>query len=149
MYLAEKILLSQPLTFGGDYRTIAGLAAITPASGYVGPLAALLIGGVAGILCQEAVLIVKNRLKIDDTLDVFAVHGIGGIFGTIMMAALGAGSWSVQFGGLAIVGAWTVVASWALIKLCALVLPLRVDLETEVNGRDLSVHGERAYELTA
>lgn len=147
--LWERIKFGRASLVGLVTGTIAGLAAITPASGYVGPLAALLIGGVAGILCQEAVLIVKNRLKIDDTLDVFAVHGIGGIFGTIMMAALGAGSWSVQFGGLAIVGAWTVVASWALIKLCALVLPLRVDLETEVNGLDLSVHGERAYELTS
>lgn len=147
--LWERIKFGRASLVGLVTGTIAGLAAITPASGYVGPLAALPIGGVAGILCQEAVLIVKNRLKIDDTLDVFAVHGIGGIFGTIMMAALGAGSWSVQFGGLAIVGAWTVVASWALIKLCALVLPLRVDLETEVNGLDLSVHGERAYELTS
>ena len=147
--LWERIKFGRASLVGLVTGTIAGLAAITPASGYVGPLAALPIGGVAGILCQEAVLIVKNRLKIDDTLDVFAVHGIGGIFGTIMMAALGAGSWSVQFGGLALVGAWTVVASWALIKLCALVLPLRVDLETEVNGLDLSVHGERAYELTS
>ncbi len=147
--LWERIKFGRASLVGLVTGTIAGLAAITPASGYVGPLAALLIGGVAGILCQEAVLIVKNRLKIDDTLDVFAVHGIGGIFGTIMVAALGAGSWSAQLGGLAIVGAWTVLASWALIRLCALVLPLRVDLETEVNGLDLSVHGERAYDLTS
>ena len=112
-------------------------------------VAALVIGGVAGVLCQEMVLLVKNRLHIDDTLDVFAVHGVGGIFGTVMVAVLGAGTWAAQLGGLAVVGLWTTAASWALIKLCALVLPLRVDLETEVNGLDLSVHGERAYELNS
>ncbi len=129
--------------------TIAGLASITPASGYVGPLAAVLIGAVAGVLCQEAVLLVRNRLRIDDTLDVFAVHGVGGIFGTVMIAVLGAGTWGAQLGALAVVGLWTVAASWALVRLCALVTPLRVDHETEVNGLDLSVHGERAYELTS
>lgn len=129
--------------------TIAGLASITPASGFVGPLAAVLIGAVAGVLCQEAVLLVRNRLRIDDTLDVFAVHGVGGIFGTVMIAVFGAGTWGAQLGALAVVGLWTVAASWALVKLCALVTPLRVDHETEVNGLDLSVHGERAYELTS
>ena len=91
----------------------------------------------------------KRRMEIDDSLDVFAVHGVGGIFGTVMVAVLGAGTWAAQLGGLAVVGLWTTAASWALIKLCALVLPLRVDLETEVNGLDLSVHGERAYELNS
>ncbi|MGB0159983.1 MAG: ammonium transporter, partial [Thalassovita mediterranea] len=74
--------------------TIAGLASITPASGFVGPVEALIIGAVAGVLCQEAVNLVRNKLRIDDTLDVFAVHGVGGIFGTIMIAGFGAGSWA-------------------------------------------------------
>ena len=126
--------------------TIAGLASITPASGFVGPLEALLIGAVAGILCQEAVTLIRNKLKIDDTLDVFAVHGVGGIFGTIMIAAFGAGTWSAQLGGLAVVGVFTFVVSYGLVKLCALITPLRVDQETEVNGLDLAVHGERAYD---
>ena len=129
--------------------TIAGLASITPASGYVGPLQALIIGLVAGILCQEIVVLIRNRTRIDDTLDVFAVHGVGGIFGTIMVAVFGLGSWAAQLGGLAIVGLWTVVASWGLIKLCAALTPLRVDLETETNGLDLTVHGERAYDLNS
>jgi len=107
------------------------------------------IGTIAGILCQEAVLLVKNRIKIDDTLDVFAVHGVGGIFGTIMIAVFGHGTWAAQLGGLAVVGLWTVVASFALIKLCALVTPIRVDHESEVNGLDLSQHGERAYDLNS
>ena len=147
--LWERIKFGRASLVGLVTGTIAGLASITPASGFVGPLEALLIGAVAGILCQEAVLVVKNRLKIDDTLDVFAVHGVGGIFGTVMVAAFGAGTWGAQLGALAVVGLWTVAASWALVKLCALVTPLRVDHETEVNGLDLSVHGERAYELTS
>ena len=147
--LWERIKFGRASLVGLVTGTIAGLASITPASGYVGPMAALLIGGVAGILCQEAVLLIKHRLKIDDTLDVFAVHGVGGIFGTVMVAALGAGSWAAQLGGLAIVGCWTIVASWLLIKLCALVTPLRVDADTEVNGLDLSVHGERAYDVNS
>jgi Amt family ammonium transporter len=145
----ERIKFGRASLVGLVTGTIAGLASITPASGYVGPVAALLIGGVAGILCQEMVLLVKNRLGVDDTLDVFAVHGVGGIFGTVMVAVLGAGSWAAQLGGLAVVGIWTTLASWTLIKLCARVTPLRVDLETEVNGLDLSVHGERAYELNS
>lgn len=145
----ERIKFGRASMVGLVTGTIAGLASITPASGYVGPVAALAIGAIAGVLCQEAVLLVKNRSGIDDTLDVFAVHGVGGIFGTIMVAVLGAGSWTAQLGGLAIVGIWTVVASFALIKICALITPIRVDLETEVNGLDLSIHGERAYELNS
>jgi Amt family ammonium transporter len=127
--------------------TIAGLASITPASGFVGPIEALIIGAIAGVLCQEAVNLIRNTFKIDDTLDVFAVHGVGGIFGTIMIAIFGAGSFMAQFGGLAIVGVYTVVVTVVLIKLVGLVTPLRVDEETEVNGLDLSVHGERAYDI--
>ncbi|CUH65972.1 Ammonia transporter [Thalassovita autumnalis] len=126
--------------------TIAGLASITPASGFVGPVEALIIGAVAGILCQEAVNLIRNKIKIDDTLDVFAVHGVGGIFGTIMIAAFGAGSWAAQLGSLVIVGVFTLVGSVLIAKLVGLITPLRVDAETEVNGLDLMAHGERAYD---
>ena len=129
--------------------TIAGLASITPASGFVGPIEALIIGAVAGVLCQEAVNLIRNKLKIDDTLDVFAVHGVGGIFGTLMIAAFGAGSWAAQLGSLVIVGIFTAVVTVVLIKLVALVAPLRVDEEAEHNGLDLSSHGERAYDITS
>ena len=129
--------------------TIAGLASITPASGFVGPAAALLIGGIAGILCQEAVTLIRNKARIDDTLDVFAVHGVGGIFGTVMIAVLGAGSWVAQLGSLAIVGAYTVVVTSVLIFGVKAVTPLRVDAEIETNGLDLAVHGERAYDMTS
>ncbi|MFM7335923.1 MAG: ammonium transporter, partial [Tabrizicola sp.] len=147
--LWERIKFGRASLVGLVTGTIAGLASITPASGFVGPVEALVIGGVAGILCQEAVSLIRNRLRIDDTLDVFAVHGVGGIFGTVMVAVFGAGTWAAQLGGLAVVGLWTVVLTYVLVKLVALVTPLRVDLETETNGLDLSVHGERAYELTS
>jgi ammonium transporter, Amt family len=147
--LWERVKFGRVSTIGVVTGTVAGLASITPASGYVGPLAALVIGGVAGVLCQEAVVLVKNRLKIDDTLDVFAVHGVGGIFGTVMVAVFGGGSWAAQLGGLAIVGLWTCAVTWGLIKLVGAVTPLRVDAETETNGLDLSVHGERAYEMNS
>ncbi|MGH1368988.1 MAG: ammonium transporter [Maritimibacter sp.] len=147
--LWEKIKFGRASLVGIVTGTIAGLASITPASGFVGPVQALIIGGVAGILCQEAVNLIRNTLKIDDTLDVFAVHGVGGIFGTIMIAAFGLGNWGAQLGSLAIVGVFTVVVTFILIKGIALITHLRVDEETETNGLDLSVHGERAYDVNS
>jgi Amt family ammonium transporter len=138
--LWERIKFGRASLVGLVTGSIAGLASITPASGFVGPVEALLIGSVAGILCQEAVNLVRNTLKIDDTLDVFAVHGVGGIFGTIMIAAFGAGTWAAQLGSLAIVGVFTAVVTVAIIFAVKLVAPLRVDAETETNGLDLSVH---------
>lgn len=101
------------------------------------------------MLCQEAVNFIRNKLNIDDTLDVFAVHGVGGIFGTIMIAVFGQGSFVAQFGALIIVGVFTFVVTYVLIKLTEAITPLRVDLESEVNGLDLSAHGERAYDITS
>ena len=147
--LWEKIKYGRASLVGLVTGTIAGLASITPASGFVGPVEALIIGAVAGILCQEAVNFVRNIFNIDDTLDVFAVHGVGGIFGTVMIALFGQGSWTAQLGGLLIVGVFTLVVTFILIKLVGLLFPLRVDAETESNGLDLSVHGERAYELNS
>tara|TARA_B100000767_G_scaffold273868_1_gene305255 strand:+ start:436 stop:1623 length:1188 start_codon:yes stop_codon:yes gene_type:complete len=144
--LWERIKYRKASLVGMVTGTIAGLASITPASGFVGPIEALVIGSVAGILCQEAVNIVRNNFKIDDTLDVFAVHGIGGIFGTIMIAVFGTGTWVAQIGSLVIVGVFTVTVTFALVKLVVLVAPLRVSEEDEYTGLDLSAHGERAYD---
>ncbi|MAY31190.1 MAG: ammonium transporter [Rhodovulum sp.] len=144
--LWEKLKYGKASLVGIVTGTIAGLASITPASGFVGPVEALIIGAIAGILCQEAVNLIRNKLKIDDTLDVFAVHGVGGIFGTIMIAAFGAGSWTAQLGGLAVVGVFTVVVTVVLIKLVALITPLRVSEEQEFNGLDITAHGESAYD---
>jgi Amt family ammonium transporter len=147
--LWERIKFGKASLVGIVTGTIAGLAAITPASGFVGPWAALFIGAVAGILCQEAVVFIRNRLTIDDTLDVFAVHGVGGIFGTIMIAVLGVGTWTAQLGALAIVGVFTFVVTVVIAWVCRAIVPMRVDVETEVNGLDLSVHGERAYDMSS
>ena len=147
--LWERIKYGKASLVGMVTGTISGLASITPASGFVGPVEALVIGSVAGILCQEAVNLVRNSLKIDDTLDVFAVHGVGGIFGTIMIAVFGAGTWVAQIGSLVIVGIFTIVVTVVLVKLVSLVTPLRVSEEDEYTGLDLSAHGERAYDHTS
>ena len=147
--LWEKIKYGKASLVGIVTGTIAGLASITPASGFVGPIEALVIGAVAGILCQEAVNVVRNTLKIDDTLDVFAVHGVGGIFGTLMIAGFGHGAWVAQVGALIVVGIFTLVVSYILVKVTQIFVPLRVDAETETNGLDLSAHGERAYDMNS
>jgi Amt family ammonium transporter len=147
--LWERIKYGKASLVGMVTGTIAGLASITPASGFVGPIEALIIGSVAGVLCQEAVNLVRNSLKIDDTLDVFAVHGVGGIFGTIMIAVFGAGSWTAQMGSLVIVGVFTVGVTVVLVKLVSFITPLRVNEEDEYTGLDLAAHGERAYDHTS
>ena len=145
----ERIKYGKASLVGIVTGTIAGLASITPASGFVGPIPALIIGLVAGVLCQEAVNFIRNKAGIDDTLDVFAVHGVGGIFGTIMIAVFGAGAWAAQLGSLAIVGVYTVVLTAVLVVICRAVTTFRVDAEAETNGLDLSLHGERAYDMTS
>jgi len=145
----ERIKYGKSSMVGMVTGTIAGLASITPASGFVGPVEALIIGAVAGILCQEMCNVVKNMLNIDDTLDVFAVHGIGGIFGTIMIAGFGHNPMMPQLGALAIVGVFTIVVTVILVKVAGAISPLRVNEETETGGLDLATHGERGYDLTS
>ncbi|OOY05337.1 ammonium transporter [Thioclava sp. F28-4] len=147
--LWERIKFGRASMVGLVTGTIAGLASITPASGFVGPIEALVIGFAAGIICQEFVVLIRERLHVDDSLDVFAVHGVGGIFGTIMIAVFGHGSFVAQLGALAVVGIFTVAGSWILAMLVRLVFPLRVSDEHETNGLDLSTHGERAYDMNS
>ncbi len=144
--LWERIKYGKASLVGMVTGTIAGLASITPASGFVGPVEALIIGGVAGILCQEAVNVIRNMLKIDDTLDVFAVHGVGGIFGTIMIAVFGAGTFAAQLGSIAIVGVFTIVVTAILAIIVKGLVGLRVNADSEEQGLDLAQHGERAYD---
>ena len=129
--------------------TIAGLASITPASGSVDPVQALIIGSIAGVFCQLACGVVKNVLNIDDTLDVFAVHGVGGMFGIVMLVVFGHAGATEQFGGLLVVGVFTVVMTTILVFVTRLITPLRVTEEEEELGLDLVAHGERAYNLTS
>ena len=147
--LWERLKYGKASLVGLVTGTIAGLASITPASGFVGPVEALVIGAIAGVLCQEAVNLVRNGLKIDDTLDVFAVHGVGGIFGTLMIAVFGQGTWVAQLGSLAIVGVFTIVVTVVIALIAKAIVGMRVDEETESTGLDIAQHKERAYDITS
>jgi len=147
--LWERIRYGKASMVGLVTGTIAGLASITPASGYVGPVEAMIIGGIAGVLTQEMCNIIKNKLKIDDTLDVFAVHGVGGIFGTLMIAVFGGAPWAAQLTTLGVVGAYTLVVSAVLVFVVKVFFPIRMSEEDEQRGLDLSAHGERAYDHTS
>jgi Amt family ammonium transporter len=141
---------------------IAGLATITPASGYVGPVGALVLGFLAGIVCFFATSFIKFRLKIDDSLDVFAVHGVGGILGTLLTAVFAAKElgglglpenatiasqlW-VQLVGVAAVIAWSAVLTFVLARTVNGIVGLRVSDRDETEGLDLAAHGERGYHL--
>jgi len=141
---------------------IAGLATITPGSGFVGPGAAVAFGLAGGTICYAAVGLVKNRLAIDDALDVFAVHGVGGATGILLTAifaatALGgaglpegasvASQIGVQATGVAAVGAWSALASYLIIKAVAAAVGLRVSEQDEITGLDVTAHGESGYNL--
>jgi len=144
--LWERIKYGKSSMVGLVTGTIAGLASITPASGSVTPMEAMLIGAIAGVLTQEMCHVVKNVLKIDDTLDVFAVHGVGGIFGTLMIAVFGGATWMAQITTLGVVAVYTIVVSTVIVLVVKLVFPIRVSEEEEFDGLDISAHGERAYD---
>tara|TARA_A100001011_G_scaffold370112_1_gene426097 strand:+ start:1168 stop:2364 length:1197 start_codon:yes stop_codon:yes gene_type:complete len=149
----------KPTLVGIATGCIAGLATITPASGFVGPLGALIIGTLAAIICYYMVGFVKNTLKIDDTLDVFAVHGVGGLLGTLLLAPLG----SKLFGGLGhsevtiiqqfnvqiiasfAVAIWSGLASFIILIILKNTIGIRVSTEEEEAGLDVSSHSESAY----
>jgi Amt family ammonium transporter len=147
--LYERIRFGKASLVGMVTGTIAGLASITPASGSVSPVEALIIGGVAGVLCQVLCGVVKDVMKIDDSLDVFAVHGVGGMFGIIMLVVFGHAGATEQFGGLAVVGVWTLVTTTVIVLVVKAIFPLRVGEEDEATGLDLSSHGERAYDMSS
>jgi Amt family ammonium transporter len=139
---------------------VAGLATVTPASGYVGPLGAVALGAAGSFVCYQAVELVKHRLKIDDSLDVFAVHGIGGILGTLLVAVLasralggvgyapgvsmGAQALTQAFGVAATV-AWSGIATLGLVWLVRRTVGLRARDEAIEEGLDMAAHGERAW----
>ena len=149
----------KPTLVGIATGAIAGLATITPASGFVGPVGALIIGVLAGLVCYKMCGIIKNKWKIDDALDVMAVHGIGGVLGILLTAPLG----SLAFGGLGLsektigeqfitqsigiiaVGLWCLVATWLITLLVKKTIGLRVTEDEEIEGLDTSVHGEKGY----
>ena len=158
----EWIKFGKPSALGIVTGMVAGLGTITPASGFVGPMAALLIGFVAGGVCFVATTTIKQKLKIDDSLDVFPVHGVGGILGTLFAGFFvatqfgGAGlaegmstssQMVVQLTGILSVAIWTGILTYAILKLVGLFVSLRVDEEEETEGLDIALHEEQGYNL--
>ena len=162
----EWIRHGKPSVLGIVTGMVAGLGTITPASGSVGPAAALVIGLSAGIVCYFATNFIKNKLKIDDSLDVFPVHGVGGILGTLLagvfcstelglfsgngfsdgITSIG-GQVSVQFIGVVATFAYTAIATFIILKFVDIIIGLRVNEDEETEGLDIALHDERGYDL--
>jgi Amt family ammonium transporter len=160
--LLEKIKVGKATAVGFATGAIAGLATITPASGSVGPLGAIILGMLAGLVCFYAVHLVKGRLQIDDSLDVFAVHGVGGILGSVLLAvlvsptfggngyaegmAMGSQLWA-QIKGVGIVAVYSAVVTLIVGYMVSMLIPMRVSEDQERDGLDISSHGERAWDM--
>lgn len=158
----ERFTVGKPTSVGFATGAVAGLATVTPAAGFISPGAAILFGAVAALICYPMIQVVKKRLKIDDSLDVFAVHGVGGIAGSLMLAVFlssdlgGTGyaegttminQFAAQVVGVGVVAIWSAVASAVIAVLVSLALPMRVSEDDEREGLDLASHGERAWEF--
>ena len=162
----EWVRHGKPSVLGIVTGMVAGLGTITPASGSVGPAAAVVIGLSAGVLCYFATMSIKQIFKIDDSLDVFPVHGIGGILGTFLAGIFAStslgifsgngfsdgittmgGQLSVQLTGIVATFVYTMVASVVILKLVDMIVGLRVSDEEETQGLDLVLHDERGYDL--
>jgi len=161
----EWVKFGKPTALGMVTGIIAGLGTITPASGFVGPAGALVIGFLAGIVCFNAVIFVKQKLKIDDSLDVFPVHGVGGIIGTLLAGIFAASSLGifsgqglaegmtissqlgVQFVGVVSTIVYTAVATYVILKIIEPITGLRVSDDEEQQGIDITSHEEKGYDL--
>jgi len=157
---AEWIVHGKPSVLGIASGAVAGLVAITPASGFVGPMGSLLLGGIAGVVCFFSATTLKRALGYDDSLDVFGVHAIGGIVGAILTGvfattmdglkvgelATGSQVW-IQFKGVAITVVFVAIASYIILKVVDIVMGLRVSEEQEQEGLDISLHDEKGYNL--
>jgi len=160
--VCEWLRYGKPSALGVVTGMVAGLGTITPASGFVGPLGALAIGAAAGICCFFATSYMKQALKVDDSLDVFPVHGVGGIIGTILTGVFVASTFGgngypekvtmgdqvlVQIIGVLAVAAWSGIFTWILLKLSEVVVGMRVTTEEETDGLDTVLHNEKGYNL--
>ena len=162
----EWLKFGKPSALGAVTGMVAGLGTITPASGFVGPGGALVIGLLAGFVCFNATMYLKRVLKIDDSLDVFPVHGIGGILGTLMAGVFSStglgvfsgygfadgidgmgGQLSVQAVGVVATVGFTAVMTFVILKVVGALLGLRVDEEQEIEGLDIVLHEERGYDI--
>jgi ammonium transporter, Amt family len=160
--VCEWMRYGKPSVLGIVTGMVAGLGTITPASGFVGPLGALAIGGAAGVVCFFATSYMKRALSIDDSLDVFPVHGVGGILGTLLTgvfvsAAFGGigypeavsmgGQVVTQLVGIGVIGLWSGILTWVLLKLVDALSGLRVAGDEETEGLDTVLHNEKGYNL--
>lgn len=160
--MLEWLKFGKPSVLGIVTGMVAGLGTITPASGFVGPMGALIIGLVAGVVCFFATQFIKRKLKIDDSLDVFPVHGVGGFTGLLLTAVFSAPAFDglglpegvtigqqlvTQLIGAVATLVWSGVATFVILKLVNVVAPLRVSAEQENEGLDLVLHEERGYSL--
>ena len=158
----EKFKVGKPTGVGFATGAIAGLATITPAAMYVSPGAAMVFGAVAALVCFPMIQLIKQKLAIDDSLDVFAVHGMGGMVGSLLLAvflspALGGvgydegatmmSQFAAQLVGVGAVALYSAIATAVLAVLVSLVIPMRVGEDDEREGLDLANHGERAWEF--
>ena len=158
----EKFTVGKPTSVGFATGAIAGLAAVTPAAGMISPGAAIVFGALAAAVCYPTIQLIKQRLKIDDALDVFAVHGAGGIMGSLLLAvflspSLGGTGYAegktmvsqlaAQAIGVGVVAMWAAVASAVIAVAVSWLLPMRVGEDAEREGLDITSHGERAWEL--
>ena len=158
--LIEWFRFGKPSLVGMATGMVAGLATITPASGFVGVQGAIILGIGGGVLCYIAVDIIRIKLKIDDSLDVFAVHGVGGMLGTILCGLLISSSWGgvgfdegllaidhikIQSYAVLVTIIWTVIVTYVILKIISLFTSLRVDEDNEIEGLDTSTHGESGY----
>ncbi len=161
--LIERIKVGKATSVGFATGAVAGLATITPAAGFVSPGAAILIGALGALACFPMIQLVKKKLEIDDSLDVFAVHGIGGMTGALLLAVFldadvlgGIGydegssmlsQFAAQAVGIFSVALWSALATVLIALLVSLIVPMRVSEDDEREGLDLASHGERAWEL--
>jgi Amt family ammonium transporter len=160
--LIEKVKLGKPTTIGFATGAIAGLATVTPAAGFISPGGAMLFGFAAAVLCYAALQFVKQKLQVDDSLDVFAVHGVGGMLGSLLLAvfastALGGTGYAegmamgsmlgAQALGVAVVAAYSAIATAICALAVSLLWPMRVSEDDERQGLDIASHGERGWEL--
>ena len=154
----EWVINKKPSALGLATGAIAGLAAVTPASGFIGPVGGLLIGLASGALCFLASTSMKRRFGYDDSLDVFGVHGVGGFVGTVLAGVFAAGYFGGTMGDLGIAGqvgtqlkaalltvAYTAAATWVILKAVDFTVGLRVEADHERHGLDISLHDESGY----
>jgi len=160
--VCEWVRFGKPSVLGIVTGMVAGLGTITPASGFVGPMGAIAIGLIAGLVCFFATNYMKRALGVDDSLDVFPVHGVGGIVGTTltgvfaatMFGGIGypegqtmAGQVAVQLGGVLVTLVWSGILTWVLLKICEALVGMRVAGEEETEGLDTVLHNEKGYNL--